>query len=117
MNNGKGPSPEVNRMFIEKNIPAAKFSKLTIVEGDEARQLSPVEAKKYIIDMVTGGKKLTQVEKQLIKDGVKGPAWEDRKKLMKLLGDFFEDKLSDEDVSELREELEAIEVELDSDNE
>ncbi len=104
--------PEISSAFVEKNIPVNKFNRINITEDDGSiRELNSSEVKKFIKDLVFGGKKLSQLEKDLIKVGISGTSWIKRKKIMKLFEDLFDDKLEDNDREELLGEFQKFEEE------
>lgn len=67
-------------------IPASKFRKVSIMVDGELKKVSQSELKRVVGEMVRGGKTPTSLEKKLIKAGMSGIQWKDRKKLLKILG-------------------------------
>lgn len=108
--------PEISSTFVEQNIVAHEFNKIKIAEEDgTSRELNPRETKKFIMDLVFGGKKLSTLEKDLIEAGISGTYWGQRKQIIKLFEDRFADNLDDQGRESLREEFEKFEEKMEND--
>jgi hypothetical protein len=97
--------PELSSLKVDRTS-AKDYVEVSITNPDgTTRKLSAKEVKEYIKKLVFGGKSLDALEKQLIKDGIRGNQWEKRKRLMALLTSLLEGNIKEEEQEELAREL------------
>ena len=97
---------------LKERTLAKEFNRIEITKKDGTKQkLNSAETKSYIAGLLFGGKTLNQLEQCLIKAGVKGTSWADRKKIISLLEDRFKNKIDKDGMKELRQEFEIDESE------
>lgn len=66
-------------------IPLSNFKSIKIKDKQgEEKVYSPKEFKKFLEEKTFGGISLSQMEKELVKAGIEGSQWKERKRLMDL---------------------------------